>query len=243
MPSPLAFISDIHGNLPALRAVLADIAEQGIGEIICLGDVVGYGGQPAECLELLRGSSITTLKGNHDAAVAGGPDAEDCGDGLLKLMWNWTQGVLSQGQRSWLAELPLTLRRPGIQAAHATLRQPAEWDYVLSAAHADLHFAYQDEPLCFIGHTHRPALWVAGEDALHSITGIQAITPGRMHLVNVGSVGQPRDRDPRACYALWRPDQHEIQWRRVSYDITAAQHAIEDAGLPVKFAERLSLGR
>lgn len=243
MPPPIAFISDIHGNLPALRAVLDDIAAQGVQDIICLGDVVGYGAQPAECVEALRGRGITTLMGNHDATVAGSPGADDTGDGLMKMMWDWTARALSFDQRCWLAELPLTLERPGFQAAHATLRHPAEWDYVLTAAHADLHFAYQDQPLCFIGHTHRPAFWVAGADAAQDITSIQPIDMGRMRLINAGSVGQPRDRDARACYLIHRPDQGDVCWRRVPYDITAAQHAIEDAGLPVKFAERLSLGR
>lgn len=241
MPSPIAFISDIHANLPALKAVLADIAEQGISEIICLGDVVGYGGQPAECVELLRERGIATLKGNHDAVVADGP-MEDRGRGYMRIMWDWTEQALSFDQRCWLAELPLTLERPGFQAVHATLRHPGDWSYVLTASHANLHFTYQTAPLCFIGHTHRPALWVAGEDAAHDITSPVSLDSRVRQICNVGSVGQPRDGDPRACYLMYEASQQTVMWRRVSYDISAAQNAIEDAGLPLLFAERLSKG-
>lgn len=243
MPPPIAFISDIHGNLPALQAVLGDITEQGVSEIICLGDVVGYGGQPAECVELLQERGIATLKGNHDAVVADGGMSEERGSGLMSLMWDWTERAISFEQRSWLAELPMTLERPDFQAVHAMLPHPEEWSYVLTAAHADLHFAYQTRPLCFIGHTHRPALWVAGEDVGRGITSLEAIDMNRKQLINVGSVGQPRDGDECACYLLYRPDHADVWWRRIPYDIEAAQRAIEDAGLPIKFADRLRFGK
>lgn len=238
MPSPIAFISDIHANLPALKAVLADIAEQGVSEIICLGDVVGYGGQPAQCVELLRQHGIVTLKGNHDAAVAHGIEA----GGRMKLMWDWTEQQLNFEQRSWLAELPMTLERQDFQAVHSMLPLPEEWGYVLTASHANLHFAYQTAPLCFIGHSHRPALWVAGEDAAHDITSPVSLDSRIRQLCNVGSVGQPRDGDCRACYVIYEASQQTVTWRRVSYDISATQKAIEDAGLPLPFAERLSKG-
>ena len=239
----IAIISDIHGNLPALQAVLADIAEQGVSEIICLGDVVGYGGQPAECVQLLRERGIVTLKGNHDAVVADGGSMEGYGRATMALMWDWTEQALSFEQRSWLAELPMTLEKPDFQAVHAMLPHPEEWGYVLTAAHADLHFAYQTKPLCFIGHTHRPAFWVAGEDAARNITSLESIDMSRKQLINVGSVGQPRDGDESACYLLYRPDHADVWWLRVPYDIAAAQRAIEDAGLPIKFADRLRFGK
>ena len=241
MPSPIAFISDIHANLPALKAVLADIAEQGISEIICLGDVVGYGGQPAECVELLRQHGIATLKGNHDAVVADGP-MEDRGRGYMRIMWDWTEQALSFDQRCWLAELPLALEHPGFQAVHATLRHPSNWGYVLNASQAELHFAHQTQPICFIGHTHRPAFWVAGEDAAREASGLQSLIQDKPQLLNVGSVGQPRDGHPEACYLIYNAKAQEVRWQRVRYDISAAQYAIEDAGLPLAFAERLSKG-
>lgn len=243
MSSPIAFISDIHGNLPALRAVLANIAEQGVTEIICLGDVVGYGGQPAECVDLLRERGIPTLKGNHDSMVADGKTAEERGGGMMALMWDWTERALSSTQLQWLHELPMTIERPDFQAVHAMLTQPEEWGYVLTMADADMHFTCQDKPLCFIGHTHRPAFWVAGEEDERNITSLESFDPAHRQLVNVGSVGQPRDEDENACYLLYRPLQQDVWWRRVPYDIKAAQEAIEDAGLPVRFATRLRFGK
>jgi diadenosine tetraphosphatase ApaH/serine/threonine PP2A family protein phosphatase len=241
--SATAFISDIHGNLPALQAVLADIAGQAVSEIICLGDVVGYGGRPAECVDLLRERRIPCLKGNHDAAVSDPAELEAAGSEAMAFMWRWTQDALGQDHLRWLAELPMVLDRPHFQAVHAALHQPQDWNYVLTAADAALHFVHQVRPLCFVGHTHRPAFWVAGEESARDITSLETLDMNRRQLVNVGSVGQPRDRDERACYLLHRPAQSDVRWRRVPYDIAAAQHAIEDAGLPVRFAERLRLGR
>jgi len=243
MSSAIAFLSDIHGNLPALQAVLTDIAEQGVSEIICLGDVVGYGGQPAECVDLLCERGIPTLKGNHDSMVADGKSMADRGGAMMAMMWDWTERALSFTQRQWLHELPMSLERADFQAVHATLRHPEDWGYVLTGADADLHFAYQSKPLCFIGHTHRPAFWVAGEGDERNITSLESFDLARKQLVNVGSVGQPRDGDENACYLLYRPEQQDVWWRRVPYDIKAAQEAIEDAGLPVKFADRLRFGK
>lgn len=240
--APIAFISDIHANPPALRAVLAHIAEQGITEIYCLGDVVGYGGNPAECIDLLREMGIPCLKGNHDAMVAEATQDER-GNATMALMWGWTERALSFEQRSWLAELPLTLEKPAFQAAHAMLHHPQDWGYVLSASHAALHFPHQHHPLCFIGHTHRPAFWVEGEDTARDITNLEPVVSTHRQLINVGSVGQPRDRDERACYLIYRPEQQDVWWRRVVYDIIAAQRAIEDAGLPFAFAARLNVGK
>ena len=239
MTGTLAIFSDIHANLPALRAVLADMEEQGITGRLCLGDIVGYGAFPAACVELLRDAGIRCLKGNHDAAVTRGIEAA----GLMKRMWDWTAEQLDAEQRHWLSELPLVFEQPGFQAVHAMLPVPEDWNYVLNASDADVHFVFQTRPLCFIGHTHFPAFWLEdGEGSLETeIT--QKVFPERKQLVNVGSVGQPRDGDPRACYLIYDEAAGEVRWRRVSYDIASAQNAIEDAGLPLFFAERLAMGK
>lgn len=224
--------------------VLADIASTGVGEVICLGDVVGYGGSPAECIEVLRNASIPCLKGNHDAMVADDSNIRlDETNPLARLGIEWTQHTLSFDHRSWLAELPMTVERAGWQAVHATLHEPHEWEYVLTVADAARHFRHQHLPLCFIGHTHQPAFWVEGEDRKRDITSIQSVTPHQKQLINAGSVGQPRDKDERACYLVYRPEQRDVWWRRVDYDIEAAQRAIMEAGLPPRFAGRLKLGR
>ena len=114
---------------------------------------------------------------------------------------------------------------------------------MLTASDTALHFPHQSRPVCLIGHTHQPAFWVEGEDRKRDITSIESIVPTRKQLINVGSIGQPRDKDPRACYLLYRPDQQDVYWRRVNYDIASAQRAIIAASLPPKFAERLELGK
>ena len=162
MPETLAIFSDIHANLPALRAVLADMEGQGITGRFCLGDVVGYGGSPAACLELLRDEGIPCLKGNHDAAVTHGNEA----GGVIKRMWDWTEKQLDADQRNWLAERPLVFEEPAFQAVHAMLPMPENWNYVLNASDADLHFEFQTRPLCFIGPPSgskgKAALWTRG---------------------------------------------------------------------------------
>jgi diadenosine tetraphosphatase ApaH/serine/threonine PP2A family protein phosphatase len=241
---PIAFISDIHANLHALRAVLADIATQDVAEIICLGDIVGYGGHPAECIDLLCEAGIPCLKGNHDAMVA------DSAALLLqqisaetRLAIEWTQRALSFEQRTWLAALPLTMEREDFQAVHATLHEPEAWDYMLTVSDAARHFPRQCRPLCFIGHTHRPAFWVEGGTEQSAITSLESFELDSRQIINVGSVGQPRDKDERACYLLYRPAKRDVWWRRVPYDIEAAQRSITAAGLPSKFAMRLERGK
>jgi diadenosine tetraphosphatase ApaH/serine/threonine PP2A family protein phosphatase len=242
MAARIAILSDIHANLPALEAVLEDLTEQGCGEICCLGDLVGYGARPSECIELLRSRGIPCLRGNHDAAVMEG-SAETCGGGSLAQMWEWTEQALGSDQRQWLASLPLVLRRAEFEAVHATLHAPEKWGYVIDAQSAELHFREQEGALCFIGHTHRPMVWRSGDECGRLPSDPVKIDHTTKQLINVGSVGQPRDGDARACYATYDLEKSEVVWRRVAYNITLAQNAIEDAGLPIQFADRLSEGK
>jgi diadenosine tetraphosphatase ApaH/serine/threonine PP2A family protein phosphatase len=155
----------------------------------------------------------------------------------------WTQQQLGGDAKIWLANLPLTLKGSDYEAVHASLHQPWDWPYILRGDMAELHFTHQTKPVCFIGHTHRPTVWVEGEISETDITGIETLRPDRRQLVNVGSVGQPRDREKNACYAIYRRARQDICWRRVPYDIEAAQKAIVKAGLPSVFALRLELGK
>ncbi|WP_395715801.1 metallophosphoesterase family protein [Prosthecobacter sp.] len=242
MNNSVAIISDIHGNTHALRAVLQDIANQGISKLVCLGDVVGYGGSPGECVDLLREQGIPCVRGNHDAMVSTGSGLDDVNDATRQSI-EWTRDQLSEDQIGWLAALPMMMQGEDYEAVHACLHHPDEWGYVLRADAAALSFRHQTRPVCFIGHTHRPAFWVEGDEFGVDITAIEALKPTRKCLVNVGAVGQPRDRDERACYAIYRRDTQDILWRRVSYDVAGAQQAIIQAGLPAYFAQRLELGR
>jgi diadenosine tetraphosphatase ApaH/serine/threonine PP2A family protein phosphatase len=242
MNNSVAILSDIHGNAHALRAVLQDMANHGINERVCLGDVVGYGGSPGDCIDLLMEHGIPCVQGNHDAMVSTGSGLEGVKDATRQSI-EWTRGVLSPEQKAWLAALPLTMQAADYEAVHATLHDPADWAYVLIAEAAALSFPHQTRAVCFIGHTHRPAFWVEGDALGVDITSIETLKPSRKCLVNVGAVGQPRDRDERACYAIYRRDTQDILWRRVPYDVAGAQQAIIQAGLPAYFAQRLELGR
>ena len=242
MNNSVAIFSDIHGNAHALRAVLKDMADHGINERVCLGDVVGYGGSPGDCIDLLMEHGIPCVQGNHDAMVSTGAGLDGVKDATRQSI-EWTRGVLSPEQKAWLAALPLAIQAADYEAVNATLHGPAGWAYVLIAEAAALSFPHQTRPVCFIGHTHSPAFWVEGDEFGVDITSIEALKPNRKCLVNVGAVGQPRDRDERACYAIYRRDTQDILWRRVPYDIVGAQQAITQAGLPAYFAQRLELGR
>lgn len=243
MSESIAIVSDIHANLPALEAVLADIESQGIRELLCLGDVVGYGAQPAECIELLRSKTfLSILRGNHDAYAASEVDPPNVSPETLEGI-SWTRARLTPEHRAWLGTLPLTWQGREIEAVHAALPNPESWDYVLEPAAAARHFAHQQQRVCFIGHSHRPAMFVDGEDRALDLTSLESIRPDRKQVINAGSVGQPRDKDPQACYLIYRRNKQDVWWRRVSYDVSAAQTAIIAAGLPMKFAQRLAMGK
>jgi diadenosine tetraphosphatase ApaH/serine/threonine PP2A family protein phosphatase len=242
MNGNVAFLSDIHGNVHALHAVLEDMEAQGISERVCLGDVVGYGGSPGECIDLLMEHGIPCVRGNHDAMVITGAGLDGVKDATRQSI-EWTRGVLTPEQKDWLAALPMTMQAEDYEAVHASLHHPGEWTYVLRADAAALSFPHQTRPVCFIGHTHSPAFWTEGDELGVDITAIETLKPNRKCLVNVGAVGQPRDRDERACYAIYRRKEQDILWRRVSYDIAGAQQAIIRAGMPAYFAQRLELGR
>jgi predicted phosphodiesterase len=238
----LAIISDIHGKAHAVREVLKDITDQGINERVCLGDVVGYGGSPGKCIDLLRKHVFQCVRGNHDDMVTSGQKLDTVTD-APHLSMAWTRSALNPDQTEWIANLPFTFKGSDCEAVHSSLHRHSDWPYVLMPDMAAQSFLHQVSPVCFIGHTHRPAFWVEGAALGMDTTCIEALRPGRKCLVNVGSVGQPRDRDGRACYAIYRLDAKDILWRRLAYDIIGAQQAIIDAGLPAYFAQRLQLGK
>lgn len=244
MSGNVAILSDIHGNAHALRAVLADLEQQpDITERVCLGDIVGYGAYPAECIAMIRSGGFTCIHGNHDAMIGDDGSRLDEMNPFARQAILWTQLHLNAEEKHWLAGLPLTFQGCDYEAVHASLHQPGTWPYVLHAEMAALHFLHQSKPVCFIGHTHRPAVWIEGESNDRDITGIESLHPGRRMLVNVGSVGQPRDKERKACYAIYRRAQRDICWRRVPYDVEAAQKGIMNAGLPAFFAARLASGK
>lgn len=237
-----AILSDIHGNLEALDAVLAD-ADPRADAFLCLGDIVGYGADPVACIERVAERVQAVVAGNHEHGVAG----------LLDLGWfnararaaaEWTRRCLDDDHRTWLATRPLVLEIDGATLVHASPADPAEWDYLVSAEEGYEVFAAFATRVCFVGHSHRPGAWSVGSSGSWHDPGMAeiALEPGRRYLVNVGSVGQPRDRDPRAAYALWDVEDHRVTIKRVPYDLATAQRKILAAGLPSPLAERLSTG-
>lgn len=238
----LAILSDIHGNLEALEAVLTDVAGRHVDDVVCLGDFVGYGASPNECVERLRPAISGAVLGNHDAAAIGRLSLGDFNSDAATAA-RWTEQALSPDTRAYLDALPFTIERGAALLVHASPLEPGAWHYVLSPMDASEEFEAFTQPVCFIGHSHFPgAFEQAGEDLRYTRLAEVPIAPGRRYIVNVPSVGQPRDSDPRAGYALWDDQRGVVQHVRLDYDVESAMKRIRDAGLPAFLAERLRWG-
>jgi diadenosine tetraphosphatase ApaH/serine/threonine PP2A family protein phosphatase len=242
-------ISDVHANLPALEAVLESIEAAGPEEIWCLGDVVGYGAQPDECTALVRERCAISLNGNHDLAVTGAIDAATFSE-TARAAVDWTRGHASAETLEYLSGLAPEGERAGFGLFHASPRDPI-WEYVLSIDQAEAGLDAQTERVCLIGHSHVALFFTRPPSTGRRsfATGAQAgdedlleLTEGEW-LLNPGSVGQPRDGDPRAAWLELDTDEGTARYHRVAYDAVAAGAAILDAGLPTALAERLQIGR
>jgi predicted phosphodiesterase len=237
----IALLGDIHANLEALEAVLADAARQGVTDYVCLGDVVGYNADPAACLELIRKMDCPTVKGNHDHDASGSHSLENMNP-LAASALEWTRRQLSAEQRQWLSRLRMVRQVTDFTVVHSTLDQPANWNYVSNRFEAMSSFSYQFTQLCFHGHTHVPRIFMKTDRVVEIMEHSVAIEPQAKYFINVGSVGQPRDGDWRACYAIYDLHSQTLGLRRVEYDIAQAQQKILAAGLPKLLAERLLEG-
>ena len=241
----VAVISDIHGNLQALEAVLADVAHEDLQHVWCLGDTVGYGADPNDCCRLVREVTDVVLSGNHDLAVCGTLSTEDFSRGAA-IAAEWTRDVLDESHLRWLASRPPAGEILDVGLFHGSPRNPI-WEYVLSALLAELCFDQTPHRLNLIGHSH-VALAFERQDG-DAATGERRrageavdVAAGEW-LLNPGSVGQPRDGDPRASWMLLDLDLQRAEWRRTPYDIAGAQQAIRAARLPDSLAERLHYGQ
>lgn len=227
--------------------MLADAAAEGALALLCLGDLVGYGADPVACVELVGERASAMVAGNHEHGALG----------LLDLRWfnpwaraaaEWTGERFDQGHRDYLADLPLIRAMDDVTLVHSSPRNPEEWDYLISAEDGLQVFADFATRLCFIGHSHLPGVWSVGSGGPDHCERFETpearvhLDDGRRYLVNVGSVGQPRDRDARACYAIWDRDARAVTIRRVEYDHRAAAGKILAAGLPRALADRLARG-
>ncbi|HEV2813116.1 MAG TPA: metallophosphoesterase family protein [Solirubrobacteraceae bacterium] len=242
----VAVISDIHGNRHAFQAVLDEVASAGADEIWCLGDLVGYGGEPNECVELARARAAVCLAGNHDLAVTGALGIEEFSRGAA-ISARWTRKVIEKENLVFLKGLEPAGEDSGIGLYHASPRDPV-WEYVLTVPLAERCLDAASQRVSLIGHSHialafgRPG---AGEETVVSPArgGDHADLAEGEWLINPGSVGQPRDGDARAAWLMLDTTERRAEWRRTEYDIAGAAAAIRAAGLPDSLAERLGYGQ
>jgi predicted phosphodiesterase len=237
-----AVIADIHGNLEALEVVLADSREQKCTHYCCVGDIVGYGANPKECLDIVRAMNMPCVKGNHDEYCSSEEDLEGFNPHAAEAVI-WTRKQLTDDDRKWLRELKYVRLVASFSMVHATLDQPERWGYVFDKLMAAASFTYQNTSVCFFGHTHVPVAFIRDSVVRGGTYSKFKVEAGRKYFVNVGSVGQPRDNNPKAAYVIYDLAEGSIELRRLDYDIAKAQKKILDAGLPPRLAERLSFGK
>jgi diadenosine tetraphosphatase ApaH/serine/threonine PP2A family protein phosphatase len=231
----LAIISDIHANLEALSAVLEDIDFQSVDRIACLGDVVGYGANPSECIALIRARAQHCVVGNHDFAVFD-PSLRKLFSTNAQKSAQWTGRQLATEDSAWLKGLPYKLSNDNMLFVHSTPRDPQLWDYIFGHLEAQMQSNAFIERLCFVGHSHHANV--------QSVTPrIRDYTPTDRFIINPGSVGQPRDGNPKASYGLLDTVAGTYENRRIAYDIELAASKILAAGLPASLASRLYEGR
>jgi predicted phosphodiesterase len=239
----ILIISDIHANLTALEAVLNDAGT--FDAVWCLGDLVGYGPDPNECVE--RVSSLPNLAcviGNHDAAALRRIEVDSFNPEARSAIL-WTQQKLTAPNVAFLENLPETQTFELFTLVHGSPRQPV-WEYLLDTRTATVNFDHFDTPYCLVGHTHLPMMYYLSEDLLSARLIISedttqlALAPRA--ILNPGSVGQPRDRDPRAAYAILDISENSWEWRRIAYDVIAVQARMRSANLPERHIHRLSAG-
>jgi predicted phosphodiesterase len=231
----LALISDIHSNLQALESVLGAIDSEGVDAIYCMGDVVGYGADPGPCVDLVRERCAGVVLGNHDHAVA-----NDSGmrilpeDGQIAALHN--RDALTEYQTQWLGNRPYVLAENGVTCVHSSPRDPDRWLRIEALFVAQSQFDYFDSDVCFVGHTHQPAI-------LSDRLGVLRVRAGHRFLINVGSVGQPRDGDSRAAVGYFDTESFSYRLERIPYNVDQASQRIMLEQLPRSLATRLQMGR
>jgi predicted phosphodiesterase len=237
---------DIHANLEALEEVLRDAEAQGCTHHACLGDIVGYNANPRECLEIVRALDCPVIKGNHDEECS----RETSLEGLNPLAFaalTWTRKQMLDSEKDYLRALRLVRQVTDFTTVHSTLDSPGGWAYVQNKFDAMASFNYQFTTVCFFGHTHVPVAYMqegaARPEKLEVENTLLKIEPGRKFFINVGSVGQPRDGDWRAAYAIYDKVNQTVTVRRLEYNIRRTQEKIIEAGLPEGLAYRLEEGR
>ncbi len=231
----IAILSDVHGNLEALNEVFSYLDSHPVGAVYCLGDTIGYGANPNECCELLRMRAAVSILGNHDNALWDDTLLSQFSP-LASSAIKWTRSVILESERQYLRSLPLIVTVGDSTFVHASLEDPPAFPYLQGEedARASLHLCTTS--MCWIGHTHFPVIYSEDGPAAR-------VEKGGRYIVNVGSVGQPRDADPRASFGVFDTAHFTYDHIRLSYDVRTACQKIIDAGLPPRLGERLFLGR
>ncbi|MBA4388568.1 MAG: metallophosphoesterase [Verrucomicrobia bacterium] len=236
-----AILGDVHSNLEALEAVLKDARDRGVNSYICVGDIVGYNANPSECVDIIRSLKCVCVRGNHDHYCSHDERLEDFHP-LAANVVDWTRNQLSPEQVEFLRNLKLSTTTDGFTIVHSTLDMPDKWGYVFDVLDADANFNYQNTAISFHGHTHIPVVFEKHGRVIRCNYTRFRVALGKKYFINTGSVGQPRDGDPRASYVICDMRSREIELRRISYDISKVQEKIRKAGLPERLAKRLELG-
>lgn len=241
----LAILSDVHANIEALRQVEAAIRQAAPDKVVCLGDVVGYGASPNECCDVIRSLAQVVLLGNHDAAVAGRMDYSYYYDAARRAL-DWTAAHVAPDNQVWLRSLPYTHKIENIGFSHGSPVLPAEYEYVFALEQARELLPHLERlpEVTFIGHSHLcKAFALSSEGTVEDVSAAELrLDPARRYIVSVGSVGQPRDYDNRACFVTYDSESRQVAYHRVGYDIERAAQRIFEAKLAVNFGRRLFLG-
>lgn len=237
-----AFISDIHGNLEALTEVMSAITEIKPDRLICLGDVIGYGANPEECAQIVRDEVDICLMGNHEAAVVGNLDISYftpyARDAAL-----WTRDNITEATLNWITTLPFTGKIDDFSIVHGSLYQPDMFNYVQTIADAEFNFNAMDTNLLFLGHSHQPLAFFNTDPMTYTLGPDIELEHAEKTIINIGSVGQPRDENPDSSFATYDSEKQLVTIHRIKYDVDTAAQKIIDAGLPEALAMRLPAGR
>ena len=240
-----AIIGDIHANLAAFNAVLDDIKQRArVEKVCCLGDIGGYGPDPHECIELLRQTNHVCVAGNHDWASIGKIDTSEFNPDAVAAC-HWTAQQLSSADIEYLRKLPLVIQEGDFTLVHGSPREPI-WEYLISTGAAKENFSYFNSQFCLVGHSHVPLVFSYNESgtcsASHFRTNVGLALSKNRLIINPGGVGQPRDSDPRASYAIYDSETRQVRLYRVPYDIHSTQDRMVERGLPMRLVMRLSHG-
>lgn len=240
-----AIFSDVHANLEAYQACLEAMEALKVDRYICLGDVVGYGANPKECIattrRLIDEKGCVCVVGNHDAATTEMTAIRNFNTFAQQAIV-WTRKVIDEADNDFLSTLSFLRRENDFVLVHASMDRPEEWHYVYTLDDAYKNFEILKEKICFVGHSHIPVIFRAGRQFEYFVSNFVKIDRESRYIINVGSIGQPRDHNPAACFVIYDEEQASLEYKRVRYDIAKAQSKIVQAGLPEILAIRLAIG-